>query len=66
MEADETHELPRTSAPATRALAAAGITTLEDLSRHPRSDIARLHGVGPTALEIWKAALDASGIDPQW
>ncbi|HXD29207.1 MAG TPA: helix-hairpin-helix domain-containing protein [Arthrobacter sp.] len=66
MEADQTHELPRTSAPASRALAAAGITTLEELSRHSRSEIAQLHGVGPTALETWKAALDASGIDPEW
>lgn len=66
MESDQAHELPRTSAPAARALAAAQITSLEELSRHPRSEIARLHGVGSKALQIWKAALDEHGMGQQW
>ncbi|WP_372698500.1 hypothetical protein [Arthrobacter sp. JSM 101049] len=64
MDVDHTHELPRTSAPAARALATAGITSLEELSRHPWSEIAELHGVGPKALRIWQAALDELGIGP--
>ncbi|MBM6623456.1 hypothetical protein JTF08_17780 [Micrococcaceae bacterium RIT802] len=61
MEATPESDLPRTSAPAARALAEAGITSLADLSARPWNEIAQLHGVGPQALRIWKAALDEHG-----
>jgi hypothetical protein len=47
--------------PALRALAAAGILTMAQLSRHPETELAALHGMGPKALRILKAALARKG-----
>ena len=55
-------ELPKISAPATRALASAGITTLRDLAGRSRADLAALHGMGPKALDILAAALAEHGL----
>ncbi|MGC4813117.1 DNA-binding protein [Micromonospora sp. DT228] len=49
--------LPKIGAPATRALHGAGYTTLRQLVGVPRSDLAKLHGMGPKALGILQAAL---------
>ncbi|MGC4749971.1 DNA-binding protein [Micromonospora sp. DT201] len=49
--------LPKIGAPATRALHGAGYTTLRQLAGVPRSDLAKLHGMGPKALGILQAAL---------
>ncbi|MBP1783011.1 MULTISPECIES: DNA-binding protein [Micromonospora] len=49
--------LPKISAPATRALTAAGYTTLRRLAGVPRAELARLHGMGPKALGVIEAAL---------
>ena len=49
--------LPKIGAPATRALAGAGYTTLRQLAGVPRSELAELHGMGPKALRIIEAAL---------
>jgi predicted flap endonuclease-1-like 5' DNA nuclease len=54
-------ELPKIGAPATRALTAAGLTTLDKLARTKEADIAALHGMGPKALGILKEALKAQG-----
>lgn len=62
MEALPESDLPRTSAPAARALASVGITSLAELSSRPWSEISQLHGVGPKALRIWKSALDERGL----
>ncbi|WP_238009294.1 DNA-binding protein [Dactylosporangium sp. AC04546] len=43
--------LPKISAPATRALHAAGYTALRQLAGVPRAELAVLHGMGPKALE---------------
>jgi predicted flap endonuclease-1-like 5' DNA nuclease len=51
-------QLPHLSAPAQRALAAAGITCLEDLSQWREADVARLHGIGPNALKRLMEALE--------
>ncbi|MCH1867750.1 hypothetical protein [Nocardioides sp. CFH 31398] len=54
--------LPKVGAPASRALTAAGITTLEDLEgpdARPLDDLAGLHGVGPVALARLREALAA-------
>ncbi len=56
--------LPRIGAPATRALTAAGITTLEAVARLPASDLAAIHGVGPIAIARLNEALDAAGLTP--
>ncbi|MEV4693666.1 helix-hairpin-helix domain-containing protein [Micromonospora echinospora] len=50
--------LPKIGAPATRALTAAGYTTLRQLAGVPRAELARLHGMGPKALDAIEAALD--------
>ena len=42
--------LPTIGAPATRALTAAGLTTLEAVAAVPEQELAAMHGVGPVAL----------------
>ena len=54
--------LPRTAAPAARALEAAGIHDLRDLAGHSEREIAVLHGMGPKASAILRAALEAAGL----
>lgn len=55
--------VPRTvGAPATRALRAEGLHTLEDVAARRRDDLAALHGVGPVALERLDAALAEHGL----
>jgi hypothetical protein len=54
--------LPKTSAPATRALHAAGHTSLRGLAGVPRAELAALHGMGPGALKIIEAELAAHGL----
>jgi hypothetical protein len=56
-------EVPHVSAPADRALQQAGIRTLRDLSRHPASAIAALHGVGPKAMKVWGEAMARHGLE---
>ena len=52
-------ELPRIGAPATRALTAAGYTTLESVAAVPDEELLALHGVGPRAIRLLRAALEA-------
>jgi len=54
--------LPQIGAPATRALAAQGITRLADLTHHRSEDLLALHGVGPRAIRILTAALGDQGM----
>ena len=56
------NELPRIGTPASRGLGAAGITALRQLAGVPREDLAKLHGVGPKALNIIEAALKEHGL----
>ena len=57
-----TTALPATlSAPATRALANAGIRNLDDLTRWTEPDLVALHGVGPTAVDALRRALAGVG-----
>lgn len=44
--------LPSLAGPAQRALAALHIKSLKDLTRHTRSSLAALHGMGPAALRL--------------
>jgi hypothetical protein len=55
--------LPSIGAPATRALTAAGLTTLEAVAAVPERDLAALHGVGPIALAKLREALADHGLD---
>jgi hypothetical protein len=55
--------LPRTiGAPATRALRAAGVTTLEQVSGWSRADLDALHGVGPVAVKRLGETLAEQGL----
>jgi hypothetical protein len=47
------------SAPAKRALTAAGFRTLAQLARVPERRIAELHGIGPSALRTLRRRLAA-------
>lgn len=53
---------PAISAPAQRALAAAGYTCLEELGRISETELLKLHGMGPNALGKLKAAMEARGL----
>lgn len=50
--------LPKIGAPATRALGNAGYTALRDLVGVRRAELAKLHGMGPKALDIIQSALE--------
>jgi DNA-directed RNA polymerase alpha subunit len=52
---------PGMSGPALRALAAAGIQSVDALAAWTESDLARLHGLGPRALGLLKVALQERG-----
>lgn len=55
-------DLPRSiGRPATRALAEAGITTLDGVARLSETELASLHGVGPKAVGILQRALAERG-----
>jgi hypothetical protein len=47
--------------PALRALAGAGYTRLEQLTRAREADLLQLHGFGPKALRLLAAALGSRG-----
>jgi hypothetical protein len=50
------------AAPARRALAAAGVRRLEDLTRFREAEILALHGMGPKAFEQLRTALGERGL----
>jgi hypothetical protein len=54
--------LPRIGAPATRALRAVGITTLEQVAGMTEAELTALHGVGPMAMDRLRAALTGRGL----
>lgn len=57
------HPLPKISAPASRALAAAGITTLEEAAAYGQAALLRLHGFGPRGIGILREALAGLGME---
>lgn len=58
-----TNDLPQgIGAPATRALVGAGYVRLEQLDGVPRSDLQKLHGMGPKALGRLAEALAERGM----
>ena len=56
--------LPRIGAPATRALASVGITSLDDVAGRSAADLLALHGLGPRAIRILTEALAEAGFAP--
>jgi hypothetical protein len=55
-------ELPPIGSPATSALAAIGVTTLEGVQAMSEKELLALHGVGPKAVRILKEALAERGL----
>ena len=49
------------SGPSLRALHAAGITSLAQLTHWSESDLGKLHGMGPKGLRTLKSALEEQG-----
>ncbi len=66
MNSKENHQpasdLPKLAQPAQRALAAAGIHRLEQLTKFSEGEIKQLHGIGPNALSELRRALRARGL----
>lgn len=58
---DPNTDFPKLSAPAQRALAAAGYTRLEQLTRVTEADLLKLHGMGPKTIGPLREALAARG-----
>ncbi len=54
-------DLPAIGKPATRALAAAGITTLDQVATRSEAELLAMHGVGPKAVRILGEALAERG-----
>jgi hypothetical protein len=52
---------PGVAQPALRALAAAGYTSLNHLTKVRESDLLKLHGMGPKAISEIRTALKARG-----
>jgi DNA-directed RNA polymerase alpha subunit len=53
---------PKLHAPARRALSGAGYTRLDQLAQVSESDLRKLHGMGPTAIEALRTALEDRGL----
>lgn len=56
-----TDDLPKIGAPASRALAAIGITRLDQVADRSEVELLAVHGVGPRAVRILHEALAARG-----
>jgi hypothetical protein len=55
-------DFPKLAAPARRALAGAGYTRLEQLTKVSEAEIKQLHGIGNNALEQLRSALAEKGL----
>lgn len=60
--AQKGNDLPKLAAPAQRALAAAGVRNLGDLSRFKEEEVRQWHGIGPNALDQLRRALKERGL----
>lgn len=54
-------DLPRIGRPATSALLAIGVTTLDEVAALGEARLLALHGVGPKAIRILREALERDG-----
>ncbi len=62
-ETDKDYDLPAGLAqPARRALSVAGCARLEQLTTVTEPELLKLHGMGPKALGVLRAALQARGL----
>jgi len=56
------NDLPKLAAPAGRALAAAGVQRLKDLTKFSEAEVKNWHGIGPNALDQLRRALKENGL----
>lgn len=62
---EDKNNFPKLGQPALRALAGAGIRSLEQLAGYSESELRQLHGIGPNALKTLGEALNAKGLSFQ-
>ncbi|UFU07483.1 hypothetical protein [Ruania halotolerans] len=62
MSGEEVTDLPAIGRPATRALGAAGISSLGQVATRTEAELSALHGVGPRAVRILGEALAERGL----
>jgi hypothetical protein len=62
MMTQEGSDLPKLASPARRALAGAGITRLDQLTRMTEAELLLLHGMGPNAIKTLRLALQEKGL----
>lgn len=55
-------DFPKLSQPALRALAAAGVQNLKQLSKFSEEEVKRWHGIGPNAVNQLRTALAEKGL----
>lgn len=55
-------DLPSIGRPARGALAAQGVTTLEQVARLSERELLAIHGVGPKAVRLLRPALAEAGL----
>ena len=60
--AQQNSDLPQLAAPARRALEAAGIRRLDQLTQFSEDEVKLLHGIGPNALDQLRQALAVNGL----
>jgi DNA-directed RNA polymerase alpha subunit len=58
----EATDMPKLGVPARRALLNAGYTRLEHLTNVKESEVMKLHGMGPKAMEVLRNALQERGL----
>ena len=56
------NDFPKLSAPAQRALAAAGVSRLKDLTKFSESEVKKWHGIGPNAMKQLHQAMNERGL----
>jgi hypothetical protein len=56
------NDLPKLAQPAQRALSAAGVQQLKDLTRFSEDEVKQWHGIGPNALTQLRQALAGRGL----
>jgi DNA-directed RNA polymerase alpha subunit len=56
------HDFPKLSQPAHQALALAGYTRLEQLTKVTPADLLKLHGFGPKSIRLLRQALAEKGL----
>jgi hypothetical protein len=57
----EVSDIPKIGAPAQRALAAAGVKQLKDLTKYSEQEVSLWHGIGPNTLGKLRQAMAEKG-----